>query len=227
MITRIQNTGDIAGVGSKLINQQKLQGTKASATSTTSVDTTTVDSINSDFSKLLFDAFRAQRNNNAASTQAKSASSAGGTTSASGSTSVDSLWNKTGVSVTDEELDRIFAAASEKYNVPVALLKAVAKAESDFNPNDVSSSGAVGIMQLMPETAKELGVTDSFDPEQNIMGGAKYLAQKLEQYDGNVELALAAYNAGSGNVAKYGGVPPFTETQNYIKKILAYMEENS
>jgi soluble lytic murein transglycosylase-like protein len=186
-----------------------------------------VDSTNSDFSKLLFDAFRAQRNNNAASTQAKSASSAGGTTSASGSTSVDSLWNKTGVSVTDEELDRIFTAASEKYNVPVALLKAVAKAESDFNPNDVSSSGAVGIMQLMPETAKELGVTDSFDPEQNIMGGAKYLAQKLEQYDGNVELALAAYNAGSGNVAKYGGVPPFTETQNYIKKILAYMEENN
>ena len=88
----------------------------------------------------------------------------------------------------------------------------------------MTTSGAMGVMQLMPETAKELGVTDSFDAEQNIMGGANYLSKKLAEYDGDVSLALAAYNAGSGNVNKYGGIPPFTETQNYVKKILGYLE---
>ncbi len=125
----------------------------------------------------------------------------------------------------ETELDVIFEEASATYGVPLDLLKAVARAESNFNPNDVSRSGAMGVMQLMPETAAELGVENAFDPEENIMGGAKYLSQKLLEYSGNVELALAAYNAGSGNVAKYGGVPPFEETQNYIKKVTAYREE--
>ncbi|QIB69633.1 lytic transglycosylase domain-containing protein [Aminipila butyrica] len=123
-------------------------------------------------------------------------------------------------------LEDIFNKAADTYDVPVELLKAMAKAESGFNANAVSKCGAMGIMQLMPATAKALGVVDAYDPEQNIMGGANYISQKLKAYDGDITLALAAYNAGSGNVAKYGGVPPFKETQNYIKKIYGYMGED-
>lgn len=123
-------------------------------------------------------------------------------------------------------LDDIFERASIKYNVPLNLLKAIGKAESDFKPNAVSKSGAQGVMQLMPGTAAELGVTDSFDPEQNIMGGSKYISDLLKRYDGDTKLALAAYNAGMGNVKKYGGVPPFEETQNYVVKVMRYMEED-
>lgn len=123
------------------------------------------------------------------------------------------------------KLDNIFDEAADKYNVPVELLKAVGKTESNFNANAVSSCGAQGIMQLMPATAKSLGVTNSFDPEQNIMAGAKYISGLLKKYDGNESLALAAYNAGSGNVAKYGGIPPFKETQNYVKKVLNFMKQ--
>lgn len=121
-------------------------------------------------------------------------------------------------------LDAYFEEASEKYNVDVKLLKAIAHAESNFNPNATSSSGAMGVMQLMPSTAKSLGITDAYNAYDNIMGGAKVISQHLANYNGDISLALAAYNAGSGNVAKYGGVPPFTETQNYIKKVLAYYE---
>ncbi len=125
-----------------------------------------------------------------------------------------------------QSLDSIFQKAAQEYDVPVALLKAIAKAESNFNPEAVSSAGAQGVMQLMPATAQSLGVTDPFNAEQNIMGGAKYIKQMLERYDGDVKLALAAYNAGSGNVAKYGGIPPFEETQNYVKKVMAYAGED-
>ncbi len=121
---------------------------------------------------------------------------------------------------TPKSLESIFQQAAERYQVPENLLKAVAKVESNFQADAVSSCGATGIMQLMPSTAKSLGVTDATDPEQNIMGGAKYLSQMLKQYNGDQKLALAAYNAGSGNVAKYGGVPPFAETQAYVKKVL-------
>ncbi|HIX28135.1 MAG TPA: lytic transglycosylase domain-containing protein [Candidatus Blautia stercoravium] len=120
-------------------------------------------------------------------------------------------------------MDSIFEEAAQAYNVPVNLLKAIGKAESDFDPYAESAAGAQGVMQLMPETARSLGVTDPFDARSNIMGGAKYISDKLKQYDGDIDLALAAYNAGSGNVAKYGGVPPFAETQNYIKKVREYM----
>lgn len=122
-------------------------------------------------------------------------------------------------------LDDIFRRASEKYGVSYEYLVAVAKAESDFNPNCVSSAGAKGIMQIMPYEAKELGITDVFDPEQNIMGAAKLLKAHLEKFDGDTTLAAAAYNAGSGRVKQYGGVPPFKETRNYVKKIAAYMKE--
>lgn len=119
----------------------------------------------------------------------------------------------------EKNLDEIFKNASQKYGVPIQLLKAVGKVESNFNPKAVSSSGAGGIMQLMPATARGLGVTDVFDPEQNINGGAKYLSQLLKMYDGDLTLTLAGYNAGPGNVAKYGGVPNFKETKNYIVKV--------
>ena len=122
-----------------------------------------------------------------------------------------------------KDLDEIFKQAANKYGVSESLLKAVAKAESGFNANSESSGGAVGIMQLMPETASSLGVTNPYDATQNIMGGAKLLSQLLKKYNGNTSLALAAYNAGSGNVDKYNGIPPFRETQNYVQKILAYL----
>ena len=126
---------------------------------------------------------------------------------------------------TTASLEEIFEQAAQTYNVPKNLIKAIAKAESDFRPDATSKAGAQGIMQLMPATARELGVTDSYDPYQNIMGGTKYISQMLQKYDGDISLALAAYNAGSNNVAKYGGIPPFKETQNYVVKVTQYMNE--
>lgn len=120
------------------------------------------------------------------------------------------------------QLDAIFDEAASKYGVDAKFLKAIAKCESDFSTECTSRSGAMGIMQLMPQTAASLGVTNAYDPYQNIMGGARYISEKLSQYNGNKSLALAAYNAGSGNVAKYGGIPPFKETQNYVAKVMAY-----
>lgn len=120
------------------------------------------------------------------------------------------------------QLDAIFDEASSKYGVDAKFLKAIAKCESDFSTECTSHSGAMGIMQLMPQTAASLGVTNAYDPYQNIMGGARYISEKLAQYNGDKSLALAAYNAGSGNVAKYGGIPPFKETQNYVAKVMAY-----
>lgn len=122
-------------------------------------------------------------------------------------------------------LEQIFQKASMTYNVSKDLLKAMAKAESNFRADATSHCGAMGIMQLMPGTAASLGVTDAYNPEQNIMGGAKYISRLLEKYNGNLSYAVAAYNAGSGNVDKYGGIPPFNETQNYVVKVLQYLEE--
>ena len=105
-----------------------------------------------------------------------------------------------------------------------ALVRAVIKTESDGNPRCVSKAGAMGLMQLMPANVQEAGISDPFDPEQNIAAGTKQLAGLMSQYHGDLDLALAGYNAGPGNVHKYGGVPPFTETQNYIRRVRAAME---
>lgn len=164
------------------------------------------------------------------SKEAKAAETSSGTVS-SGSQSAGNVSATNGTTGTvnangslTTTLDDIFRRASEKYGVSYDFLVAVAKAESDFNPDCVSSAGAKGIMQIMPEEAKGLGISDVFDAEQNIMGAAKLLAAHLEKFDGDTTLAAAAYNAGSGRVKQYGGVPPFKETQNYVKKIASYME---
>jgi soluble lytic murein transglycosylase-like protein len=115
--------------------------------------------------------------------------------------------------------DRSINAHSERLGVAADLVRAVIQVESAFNPVAVSNKGAMGLMQLMPETARDLGVGNPFDPDQNIRGGVTYLKQLLDRYDNKIELALAAYNAGIGNVAKYDGVPPFKETKNYVSKI--------
>jgi membrane-bound lytic murein transglycosylase B len=121
-----------------------------------------------------------------------------------------------------DTLNDYFEEASETYDVDMKLLKCIALVESSFNPDDTSSSGAMGVMQLMPDTASELGVEDPYDAYQNIMGGAKYISQLLDRYDGDIALAAAAYNAGPGAVSKYDGIPPFEETQNYVTKVLSY-----
>jgi soluble lytic murein transglycosylase-like protein len=109
--------------------------------------------------------------------------------------------------------------AAVRYDLNPALIRSVMQTESAFNPIAVSSAGAMGLMQLMPELAEEFGVTDPFDPEQNIMAGARYLRQLLRMHEGNVRLAVASYNAGPGAVARYGAVPPFAETREYVKRV--------
>lgn len=193
--------------------------TSAPASSNVSANTTTSNSTAS-----------SDTNTNTTPNTSNSASATTGQTSSSSSptynTSIDisDVYNS-GSLVCSDELNTYFKEAADLYDVDVKLLKAIAKAESNFNPSDTSSAGAMGIMQLMPNTAKELGVTNAYDARQCIMGGAHYIADKIKSYDGDLTLALAAYNAGSGNVKKYGGVPPFTETQNYIKKVLGYYNE--
>ena len=122
-------------------------------------------------------------------------------------------------SETVTNFDDIINEAATLYNLPEKLIKSVIKQESNFNPSATSYAGAAGLMQLMPATARSLGVDDITDPKQNVMGGSKYLSQMLSRYNGDIEIALAAYNAGPGNVDKYNGIPPFSETQNYVQKV--------
>jgi len=127
----------------------------------------------------------------------------------------------------DAELDAMFEAAGRKYNLSPDLLKAVAKVESNFRTDATSRAGAMGIMQLMPGTARYLGVDDPFDPQQSIFGGARYLREQLDRFNGDIELALAAYNAGWPAVKQHGGVPPFRETQAYVQKVLGHLADSN
>lgn len=120
-----------------------------------------------------------------------------------------------------DSFDELLLDAEARYAVPAELLKAICVAESGMNPNAVSPAGARGLMQLMPATARELAVGDPFDPAESIDGGARYIARQLKSFDNNLQLAIAAYNAGPQNVRRYGGIPPFRETQLYVSKVMA------
>jgi len=123
---------------------------------------------------------------------------------------------------TERLLQPVILEASERYKVDQAIIRAIIMAESSYNLLAKSNKGAEGLMQLMPNTARELGVTDSFNPTQNIHAGVRYYKKLLRRFKGNVRLALAAYNAGSQNVMEYDGIPPFKATHSYIKKVLHY-----
>jgi soluble lytic murein transglycosylase-like protein len=121
--------------------------------------------------------------------------------------------------------DPYIAEAARLYRLPPALIRAVMKVESNFDPRAVSHANAHGLMQLLPGTAERMMVTDIFDPRQNILGGARYLRILANTFNGNLELTLAGYNAGEGAVARYGGIPPYAETQNYVAKVTQYYQQ--
>ena len=121
-----------------------------------------------------------------------------------------------------EKFDKYIKEASKRHRISIPLLKAVMKVESDFNPKAVSKKGAKGLMQIMPQNYELLQIKDPFNPRQSIMGGAQYLSQLLDHFDGNVKLALAAYNAGPNTVERSRGIPPIKETKDYVKKIMKY-----
>lgn len=123
---------------------------------------------------------------------------------------------------TTKKFDPFIREASDKHGIEFYLLKALIKVESDFNPTAVSRSGALGLMQIMPDNVEAFNIKDPFDPWQNIMGGAGYLRQLLQRFDGKLPLALAAYNAGPTVVEQFRRVPPFKETEEYVKKVMTY-----
>jgi soluble lytic murein transglycosylase-like protein len=130
----------------------------------------------------------------------------------------------TGFCRNPEEFDPIINTLSSEYGVDKSLVKAVIHAESGYNPNALSPKGASGLMQLMPGTARDLKVCNAFDPRDNIRGGVRYLRFLLDTFRGDVSLALAAYNAGLAKVSKYGGIPPYEETRNYVSRVLSYQK---
>lgn len=138
------------------------------------------------------------------------------------------LKSKIDIQAQTANVEELIEAFSNQYNVDSDFIKAIIKQESGFNSNATSKKGAMGLMQLMPSTAESMGVTNAYDPSQNIEGGVKYLRGLLDKFDNNKELALAAYNAGPTAVKKYGGIPPYKETQNYVDAIMsAYAQMKS
>ena len=123
---------------------------------------------------------------------------------------------------TTDLYDHVISEASKKHGVSFSLLKALIKTESDFDPRAVSRAGAMGLMQIMPENIRKLEIKDPFDPKDNIMGGTRYLKQLINRFNGKLHLALAAYNAGPGVVEKYQRIPPFQETENFVKQVMEY-----
>ncbi len=119
-----------------------------------------------------------------------------------------------------DRYDHLLREASERYGVSFPLLKALIKVESNFNPKAVSRAGALGLMQIMPDNIREFNINDPFDPRENIMGGARYLKKMLQRFNGELALALAAYNAGPSTVERFRTIPPIKETENYVKKVL-------
>jgi len=132
-------------------------------------------------------------------------------------------WLGSGV-VDVTEYNRHIESAAKQFQVDSSLLKAIIVVESSFNPRALSKKGAKGLMQLMPKTAEELRVTDPFDPRQNIFGGTRYFKQLLTQFEGNLQLSLAAYNAGPTRVSRDGAIPAITETRNYVRRVLSYYD---
>lgn len=143
--------------------------------------------------------------------------------------SESTLWQDTGKSnrrpvaaarARPSSFDALIRSTADRVNLDPMLIKSVMQAESAFDPNAVSRKGASGLMQLMPATARRYGVSSIFDPHQNVMGGSRYLRFLVDRFDGDLELALAGYNAGENAVDKYGGIPPYSETRHYVKKVM-------
>lgn len=130
--------------------------------------------------------------------------------------------NKSTPSVNTNEYDAVIQAAADRHGVSFSLIKAIIRAESGFNPKAVSHKGAMGLMQIMPDNFKAFNLQDPFDPEENIMAGARYVARLLDRFQGRLPLALAAYNAGPNRVEVYQDIPPFAETEQYVKRVMKY-----